>query len=66
MKNQMNSKIKYLGWCPDIAKRLGMERNCCDSCHEDEDYGYSLSNIEFKDGYYDVCCKMKEAITLSS
>lgn len=53
--------MKYLGWCPDLAKRLNIHCECCESCHEDDHQEYIfLGQIEFSDGYYDVCCKMKD------
>lgn len=58
---KLKHNTKYLGWCPHISKKLNIKLECCDSCHEDEHNGYdSLGQIEFEDGYYDVCCKMKE------
>lgn len=52
---------KYLGWCPQLAERLNMQISCCTTCHEDDEQEYAyLSNIEFEDGYYDVCCKMRQ------
>lgn len=54
----------YLGWCPDLAKRFNIQVNCCDCCHEDDEQEYSyLGQIQFNDGYYDTCCKMKESVT---
>ena len=51
----------YLGSCPDLANRLNIECNCCETCHTDDDEGYdSLQQLEFEDGYYDVCCKVRE------
>jgi hypothetical protein len=53
--------VKYLGWCADLADALGIERTCCDSCHEDDNQGQSyLNQIDFqKEGYYDCCCLMR-------
>lgn len=54
---------KYLGWCPDLASRLNLECECCTTCHEDEDGDYILlGQVEFEDGYYDACCKMKNRV----
>lgn len=56
----MQNVNNYLGWCADLAKRLGIKKSCCDSCHEDEDAGLSIPIAQFDDGYYDCCCKMKD------
>ncbi len=56
---QMSSK--YLGRCTELSKRLRIECDCCDTCHDDDDEGYdSLCEVEFEDGYYDACCRMRE------
>jgi hypothetical protein len=49
-----------LGGCSDFAKKFGLENvNCCNSCHDDDDEGYmSLSEKNFEDGWYCVCCAM--------
>ena len=55
---------KCIGGCLEL-ERLIPELSavgCCNSCHEDtEEYGYSLQYIDTDKGYYEVCCKMKEA-----
>lgn len=58
-------KKKYLGSCEDIQDRLGFNINCCDSCHEENDEGYSdLMEYEFDDGYYNCCCTVHIRATI--
>lgn len=67
MERKMNEEKEYLGWCPDLAKRFNIKRKCCDSCHYDDDYGHCyLGEIEFEDGYFDVCCTMREVVNASN
>ena len=54
---------KYLGGCEELDKDFNLKSpSCCDSCHVDnEDYGYSLREIELDNGYYEVCCELGRA-----
>ena len=59
----MNPSLHNLGFCPDLSKRLNIEFNCCDSCHQDDLLEYAfLGKVEFEDGYYDTCCNMRNRI----
>lgn len=59
----MDEKKEYLGWCPNLAKRFNTKTKCCDCCHEDDHLEVAfLGQIEFEDGYFDVCCTMREVI----
>lgn len=53
-------KNEYLGSCEKLSVRLCIEMKCCDACHEEDEREYCfLGQVEFEDGYYDACCKMK-------
>lgn len=59
----LDPRLNYLGWCPDLAKRFNIQCKCCNCCHEDDQQEYAfLGQIEFEDGYYDVCCNMRNII----
>jgi hypothetical protein len=47
--------------CIDVALLLsGDGRDHCDSCHEDEEYGYPMCGIVLPDGEeVEVCCVVR-------
>lgn len=58
----MGDKPKNLGGCKELAERFNLYRDCCNSCHEDQDMdGYSMIEIETAEGVYEVCCRMTNA-----
>lgn len=52
---------EYLGSCKDLLDRFKSSSivSCCDSCHDDIDSGYEGIDVEFEDGFYKVCCNLK-------
>jgi hypothetical protein len=59
-----------LGRCSDAYRFIGwihepgyLAPQCCWSCHEDEDLGYPLSEVELPNGTTaDVCCRVLVAL----
>ena len=50
---------KYLGSCAKYLEAFQQEhKGCCSSCHDDEEHGYSLFEMETDTGYYQLCCKV--------
>jgi len=50
---------KILGGCDSFAKKFDLEPDCCISCHEDSNEGYSdLIDFPAPGGYYLICCRM--------
>lgn len=57
------------GDCAHAGQLLGLEvlpqhypAQCCDSCHDDVDYGYPLADVEFRGQEYVVCCRISELL----
>lgn len=48
-----------MNFCDDLAEKLNIKCDCCDSCHNDSDNGYaSLIEKEINGIYYQICCSM--------
>lgn len=55
-----------VGWCAAARSRFAVPSDvqCCMSCHEDFDMGYSdfLEARDPEGGYYLICCALSIAI----
>lgn len=47
---------EWLGSCEELSNKFNIDFYCCNSCHNDEDYGYHLLEVETNEGFYQVCC----------
>lgn len=47
--------------CAEVAEAIG-DFWCCESCHEDVDYGFPLPSVEFNGHEAWVCCGALDAI----
>lgn len=49
----------YICFCEEFRKKFDISKNCCNSCHQDFDEGYSdLCEIEIDHVIYQVCCSI--------
>jgi hypothetical protein len=64
MQTKGAETMKCLGGCASAVRDLELKTDgyCCDSCHiDEEEYNYSMSEIETEKGYYIVCCVVANA-----
>lgn len=52
----------YAGYCTELREVLKaagepVPEECCGSCHDDEEFGYEMCEIEREDKTYYVCCR---------
>jgi hypothetical protein len=48
--------------CRELIEDAGLAGDCCNSCHEDEDHGFPLLWVAFKNQDYEVCCRVLLAL----
>ena len=47
--------------CYNLYEDYGIARECCNSCHEDdEDYDVPMCYVKVKNVEYHLCCKISE------
>lgn len=50
-------------YCPVFCHELvDVPVSCCDSCHDDVEYGYGLNEFTLDGIDYEVCCKVAVAL----
>ena len=63
-----SEQLSCLGACEKAGLRLMHDVECCDSCHDEAEYGYGeMVEYSFQDGTQSfVCCHVREALGKSA
>lgn len=52
-----------LGACKDLAEALGVEQECCTSCHSEWEAGEGAEcELRYEGRGFAVCCKMADKV----
>ena len=54
--------IREWNSCEELSKKFDISLNCCDSCHDDFESGYSDMCCKIIDDVsFDICCRMSQS-----